>query len=250
MRRPAFTLIELLVVIAVIAVLIAVLLPSLGAAKFAGRVTVCGGRLQQIGIATTAYLNDFDNTLPQRFGPLPGGGEAIIAALFGGKKGQLPFYGVNRIGAEGRPLNRYLIDTSVPQDKGPDVFPVESFRSPIDKGATNTGVPIPGFDRTDSMYDFIGASYTMNDHAPTGEGDATLIPTGGGRMPVLTHPSRTWVVGTHTIYNYDQGGDRGMNWFGRAKTEANLLFMDMHVRMRLYVPPGMISETEDYSFLP
>src|SRR5258708_3305309 len=104
--RPAFTLIELLVVIAIIAVLIAILLPALGQTRLTSRATVCGSRLQQLGIATTAYLNDYDNCLPQCLGHLPDGTTAIIGALFGGKKGQLPFYDINMIGAERRPLNR------------------------------------------------------------------------------------------------------------------------------------------------
>ncbi len=36
------------------------------------------------------------------------GVEAIIGALFGGKRGELDFYGINDIGADRRPLNTYL----------------------------------------------------------------------------------------------------------------------------------------------
>src|SRR5215831_18770122 len=133
-RAPAFTLIELLVVIAVIALLIAILLPALGQRRLTGRATVCGSRLQQLGIATTSYLNDFNNALPQKLGPLPGGGWAVIGALFGGKKGQLPFYGVDTIGAEGRPLNKYINDKAVPADADPDNFDLPAFHSPVDKG--------------------------------------------------------------------------------------------------------------------
>jgi len=57
-RRPGFTLIELLVVIAVIALLIGILLPSLGAARNAARSTVCLNNTRQIGIAVTSYTVD------------------------------------------------------------------------------------------------------------------------------------------------------------------------------------------------
>jgi prepilin-type N-terminal cleavage/methylation domain-containing protein len=250
MRRHAFTLIELLVVIAIIAVLIGVLLPALGAARLSGKTTVCGGRLQQLGVGVQLYLNDFDNYLPQAKGPLPEGGDAVIGSLFGGKKGRLPFYGINEIGAERRPLNRYVVTQAVPPDASDETFELEAFRSPLDKGAENTGVPIPGFERTNSMYDLVGSSYTLNDHALDGEDRATLVPLGGGKMPYVVQPSKTWLIGTHPIYNFQQDGDRGMLWFGRNKIETNLLFVDLHVTLRAVVPPGVVNTTDAYTFLP
>lgn len=57
--RAAFALIELLVVIAVIALLIGILLPSLGAAPVAARTTACASGLRQIGLGLVGYANDF-----------------------------------------------------------------------------------------------------------------------------------------------------------------------------------------------
>jgi prepilin-type N-terminal cleavage/methylation domain-containing protein len=249
-RSVAFTLIELLVVIAVIALLIGILLPTLGQARLTARSTVCLGRLQQMGIGVQSYLTDFRNALPQANGPLPGGGQAVIGALFAGKKGQLPFYGINQLGAERRPLNRYLIDFVVPPDVEPGNTELPAFRSPVDKGASNTGIPIPGFDRTDSMYELIGCSYTLNDHTLDGEDDSTLVPSGGGFMPPVRNTSKTWLIGTHPIYNFQQDGNRGMLWFTREKVETNLLFVDLHARMRIPVPPGVENQTDDYWFRP
>ena len=247
--RRAFTLIELLVVIAIIAILIGVLLPGLSQARLSARSIACLSKLKQIGVGLTLYLGEHDQTLPQIKGPLPGGGESVIGSLFAGTTGSLPFFGINIIGADRRPLNRYVL-SQIPPPASSGRVELDAFRSPVDRGARRTGVPIPQFASTDSYYTLVGSSYTLNDHSLEGDSFSTLVPQGGGRMPVVRRPSKTWVVGTHPIYNFQGGGDRGSIWYHPSRVEANLLFLDLHAKMRLTVPPGVVNETEDYTFLP
>ncbi len=63
-RRRAFTLIELLVVISIIALLIAILLPALGAARKTAQLAVCKSNFKQWGIAFTGYSAENKGRLP------------------------------------------------------------------------------------------------------------------------------------------------------------------------------------------
>lgn len=60
----AFTLVELLVVIGIIALLIAILLPSLSRAREAGRNAVCLSNLRQVHSALVLYAMDNDDHIP------------------------------------------------------------------------------------------------------------------------------------------------------------------------------------------
>jgi len=62
-----FTLIELLVVVAIIALLIAILIPSLSRAKHISRGVVCLTNLRQIGIGFNTYAMDYTSILPAPF---------------------------------------------------------------------------------------------------------------------------------------------------------------------------------------
>ena len=65
-EESAFTLIELLVVIAIIAILAAMLLPSLARAKESGKRISCLNSLRQLGIASQLYVGDNQGYYPPR----------------------------------------------------------------------------------------------------------------------------------------------------------------------------------------
>jgi prepilin-type N-terminal cleavage/methylation domain-containing protein/prepilin-type processing-associated H-X9-DG protein len=66
--KNAFTLIELLVVIAIIAILAALLLPSLSKAKSQAQSARCQSNLRQISLALLGYAHDFSDNDPPRKG--------------------------------------------------------------------------------------------------------------------------------------------------------------------------------------
>jgi prepilin-type N-terminal cleavage/methylation domain-containing protein/prepilin-type processing-associated H-X9-DG protein len=130
--RAGFTLIELLVVVAIISLLLAILLPALGAARAAGRRTACQGHLRQAVAAYRLYLDDTG----ERF--LEGTNTNLT---YGGMRGGLAAYRV------ARPVNRYAgLEPKIDGDAG-------VFRCPADAGSEQT---------RPTIVDYFGASYMCN----------------------------------------------------------------------------------------
>ena len=70
---PGFTLIELLVVVAIIALLVAILLPSLNEAREIAQEVVCGHNTKQFALAFHLYDADYGNLPGSNYMTAPGG---------------------------------------------------------------------------------------------------------------------------------------------------------------------------------
>lgn len=81
--KRAFTVVEMLIVVTIIAILVALLTPSLRGALDAGRMAACGNNLRQIGVAFYAYGSDYRGRLPVTFEYDAGDYDAYRAAWYG-----------------------------------------------------------------------------------------------------------------------------------------------------------------------
>lgn len=151
--RRGFTLIELLVVISIIATLIAILLPALGAAQRTAKTTSCLSNIRSIGVATGAYLTENKFYYPGNQGAWNGTNWTLAPAYYDllGVTGTLVTGGANgnwcdaESSTSRRLLNRYLSETS------------KAARCPLDLGDPRAGpntANIPAYSLFGNSYQY------------------------------------------------------------------------------------------------
>lgn len=237
--QHGFTLVELLVVVAIIALLLAVLLPSLRKARDRAKRAACAANLHELAHAWHMYLQDHAD----RF--LTGLNANIN---YGGRQGiPLAEYGGNRAAPVPKPLNVYFKYEPVLYDGG------EVFKCPADTG---------GNIAPKTFFEFYGTSYTAN-YMLVGGADV-LVPSQFGacrnvmtrvdlRLPDLTrtrisNESRLMLVGDGGWANtWAPSNSKKVEWHRKAATH-NVAFMDGHVEF-LRIHKGLHVTTE-YTVIP
>jgi len=184
-HRAAFTLVELLVVVSIIALLIAILLPSLRKARESAKRVACNASLRAIAQASLTYGSEDpkENAVPIGVGDATWPEMRFAYYGFGGKSGKgtadypgtlvsSDWSGANLMNSALRPLNHVLYPKGMNspgrtglafrQDWSDDFeLSLDAYKCPGDRG-------FPGFHHNawrrlgGSSYNFYGTSYAAN----------------------------------------------------------------------------------------
>ena len=221
-QRGGFTLIELLVVVAIIATLLAILLPSLGAAREQAKQTLCLSNLKQTGMGFTYYSDDQNETYPAAIDPADPNGSNPTVWLWMGR-GFRDFVGpylVPDINAENPSV---LV---CPSDKtDPDVFERTSF-----------SYSLSFYHSVNQINDLSGVADTYG----TGGNTKALRENPIGQSPSdVRWPTRKILAGEWNAYHKPFDGDSG--WWS-TKGVRQYVFPDGHASKH---DSEMIEEAND-----
>ena len=222
-RRHAggFTLIELLVVIGIIAILVAMLMPALAAARRQATRTQCLSNQRQVGLAYLMYVNEskkarhpdwaYVNYLDPQGGTYPNYSSYAI----GGYRATSIY--LNDLPDEERPLNNYTKDPNV-------------WRCPNDAG--QIGDPSIGILAIETMADVTGSSYTWNLWAFHTFNPPSTLGLNGKPFTWIRRHSETVLFADQTVipYNNAYGVDlrRLFRWHDPKRDLTVATFLDGH----------------------
>ena len=223
-NKKGFTLIELLVVIAIIALLLSIIVPSLGMAKDKARVVLCKNNMKQQGLAVNMYIQDNDQLFPT--GQLPylatDDEHAMYTyVIWGGKMGTEYSTDIYKK----RILNHYIGvegDASVERMESA----TQIFVCPADKGAVGGAMSV---DRRPHYWEKVGRSYQYN---ATGNSNKAAQGLWGKKITSVRNPYNLVMIAGMPGVAYGADCDPFFYAYWHHKKEngwANILFVDQHV---------------------
>jgi prepilin-type N-terminal cleavage/methylation domain-containing protein/prepilin-type processing-associated H-X9-DG protein len=236
-RRRAFTLIELLVVVSIIALLVSILMPSLGKAREQARRVVCVTNCKTMGLAANLYADQSNEyVLPVLSGWLTSKGDAANnnKLWFQNKLfvKLVEFQGAKNSEAENKPnAGTYIL--TLPDD----------FKCPSDRRTVGNGIL---YIASDNQILGVSYSYNLMSLLVPGKGYNYYHYHGVGKRSVVRHPSQKMLTmdgldycvyetcADYTVY-WDLWGEKTMSdyhaWNApsyRHGEGANLAFFDGH----------------------
>jgi prepilin-type N-terminal cleavage/methylation domain-containing protein len=162
--RAAFTLIEVLVVVAIIALLVAILLPSLKQARENAKVSVCLSNLNAINKGAQAYIINEKDRFPFSYtnesqDPTYANGPSWWSSFYGGNT--TSDYGDQQVTPDKKPLNKYVYSAKVGSAITPagTSGPLHVYECPSDDGARWNTVGTSQLQNVKTCYQDIGTSY-------------------------------------------------------------------------------------------
>jgi prepilin-type N-terminal cleavage/methylation domain-containing protein len=244
--RQGFTLVELLVVIAIIALLLSILVPTLGKAREQAKLVKCRSNLHQQTLACEMYLQDNRNNFPTHVSnpPLPYDCQWNVC-YWGGKAGTEPF-------APSYIKIKPLLNEYVGKRRGVGHKDEESalqvFHCPSDNGSTG-GKWNPRLNRKPSIWDTWGWSYRFNTEANNNNSSLGLFNRNASEV---RHPNKVILVHDGSLIAYFAGYNPFEYYYWHNKKQngwANAAFVDYHIEYIRASPPPKFQDGPNWTFI-